>query len=217
MDASSVPQKRCSCCKNEFPATNEFFYNCKGASDGLRWQCKKCLKKNNVDRAEHIREYNLQYRLDHKDEIKQWNREYYFQRHDVELESRRENYKQHKAERLELNRAWRKANPEQSAKIAYIAKHRRRARKANAIGSHTTADIERIYLAQNGCCAYCDMPLPADKYHLDHIIPLSRGGSDNADNLTISCSRCNLSKGDKLLSEWEPPFPDELSLFPLCL
>lgn len=38
--------------------------------------------------------------------------------------------------------------------------------------------------------------------HIDHVIPRSRGGTDDMDNLAVSCAPCNLSKGDKLLSEW---------------
>ena len=38
-------------------------------------------------------------------------------------------------------------------------------------------------------------PLPV-AYHVDHDIPLARGGSNNPDNWVSSCSRCNLSKRD---------------------
>lgn len=78
---------------------------------------------------------------------------------------------------------------------------RRYARKHGAIGEHTATDIDCLYINQRGLCAYCGCKLNG-KYHVDHIIPLSRGGSNNADNLTLTCARCNLSKGDKLLSEW---------------
>lgn len=49
-------------------------------------------------------------------------------------------------------------------------------------------------------CAYCgDTEGP---FHLDHIIPWSRGGDHSLGNLTISCATCNLSKGDKTPEEW---------------
>ena len=34
------------------------------------------------------------------------------------------------------------------------------------------------------------------------IIPLSRGGSNDPENLTAACFECNNSKRDKLLEEW---------------
>jgi uncharacterized protein YdaU (DUF1376 family) len=49
-------------------------------------------------------------------------------------------------------------------------------------------------------CTYCgavDVNL-----QLDHIIPQSRGGSDDPENLTPACRTCNTSKGAKMLSEW---------------
>lgn len=51
-----------------------------------------------------------------------------------------------------------------------------------------------------GRCSYCgctDGP-----FHVDHIIPVSKGGRSNPENLTCACAGCNLSKGGKLLSEW---------------
>lgn len=50
-------------------------------------------------------------------------------------------------------------------------------------------------------CAYCKIQLP-DKFDVDHIIPLSRGGKHELMNLCLACQRCNRSKGKKLLSEW---------------
>jgi len=51
-------------------------------------------------------------------------------------------------------------------------------------------------------CRYCgatDQPL-----HCDHVFPRSRGGSNALENLTTACSRCNQSKGARLLHEWRP-------------
>jgi len=49
-------------------------------------------------------------------------------------------------------------------------------------------------------CAYCgekDIPL-----EIEHIIPKSRGGSSRISNLTISCNKCNLKKGNKTAEEF---------------
>lgn len=37
----------------------------------------------------------------------------------------------------------------------------------------------------------------------DHVVPLSRGGTNERDNLVCACIPCNSSKCDRLLSEWE--------------
>lgn len=36
----------------------------------------------------------------------------------------------------------------------------------------------------------------------DHLIPVNKGGDDSADNLVLSCSSCNSSRGDKGVFEW---------------
>lgn len=53
---------------------------------------------------------------------------------------------------------------------------------------------------EKGACAYCgttDGP-----FHLDHVLPITRGGLDEPGNLTLACRSCNTSKGDKTLLEW---------------
>ena len=51
-------------------------------------------------------------------------------------------------------------------------------------------------------CAYCGKKLSRYTATIDHIIPLSRGGTDFKWNLVWCCHKCNQSKGSKLLSEW---------------
>jgi hypothetical protein len=54
-------------------------------------------------------------------------------------------------------------------------------------------------------CGYCRrQALPA---HMDHVVPISRGGPDDPTNKVLSCAACNLSKGARLPSEWleNPP------------
>jgi 5-methylcytosine-specific restriction endonuclease McrA len=43
-----------------------------------------------------------------------------------------------------------------------------------------------------------------DSASVEHIIPLSRGGTNDPENVVLACRRCNFSKQDRLLSEWRP-------------
>lgn len=50
----------------------------------------------------------------------------------------------------------------------------------------------------NRTCRYCG----GRATEVDHVIPHSRGGPDDPENLVAACKPCNSSKQDKLLSEW---------------
>lgn len=48
-------------------------------------------------------------------------------------------------------------------------------------------------------CEYCRMhqSLQGASFHLEHVIPRSKGGSDGLDNLAWACPSCNLRKSDR--------------------
>jgi len=54
-------------------------------------------------------------------------------------------------------------------------------------------------------CSYCgqngtrEIGPDGRPWHLDHVIPLHRGGTDTLENIVRSCARCNISKGTKLI------------------
>jgi len=50
--------------------------------------------------------------------------------------------------------------------------------------------------------SHCWICLSTDRLEVDHIIPVSRGGSNDISNLTTLCKSCNCSKGSKTYSEW---------------
>jgi hypothetical protein len=49
-------------------------------------------------------------------------------------------------------------------------------------------------------CRYCGTDKGA--FHLDHVVPASRGGPNSADNLVVACAACNISKGARTPEEW---------------
>lgn len=87
---------------------------------------------------------------------------------------------------------WKKKNPDHDK----AQQHNRRARKRAAGGKITQADVSRILLAQKWKCAYCRKSLRKTGYHMDHIVPLARGGANSASNHQATCPPCNLSKKD---------------------
>ena len=91
--------------------------------------------------------------------------------------------------RTASTRRWRAENPEK----ARASDRNKKAIRKGAEGTHTQADIERIYSAQKGKCAHCKVKIKSG-YHVDHIKPLSRGGSNWPRNLQLLCPACNMRK-----------------------
>jgi len=59
---------------------------------------------------------------------------------------------------------------------------------------------KRQYYCQDGLCYYCKINLRNVDINVEHITPMSAGGSNKYKNLVLSCSRCNKEKGSSLLS-----------------
>jgi 5-methylcytosine-specific restriction endonuclease McrA len=53
---------------------------------------------------------------------------------------------------------------------------------------------------RRGMCPYCGKQIATG--HFDHVIPLSRGGTNARENILWVCAQCNLQKRDKLLVDF---------------
>lgn len=115
-----------------------------------------------------------------------------------------------KARRRDCMRRWREVHPDEARlrsrvwgranKAIKLALNKaRRARLAGAAGHATAEQIAARVAFYGGRCAYCVDGLFE---HVDHVIPLSRGGTGWPANLRPACKPCNLSKHAKSLAEW---------------
>lgn len=72
---------------------------------------------------------------------------------------------------------------------------RRKAMSYGASGKHSVADIEFLWKLQKGKCAFCLQSLIKFRFHIDHYVPLVKGGTNDRKNLRLLHKKCNLSKG----------------------
>ena len=98
------------------------------------------------------------------------------------------------AERLVKD--WRARNPERTRLNIAAAGQTRRARKRGAEGHHTRLDLSELFVLQKGRCADCQRSIKKG-YHIDHIQPLSKGGTNNRSNIQLLCQSCNCRKSAK--------------------
>lgn len=85
--------------------------------------------------------------------------------------------------------AWAKANP----KVRRIAVHNYRAQKRANGGKLSKGLSAKLFKLQQGKCPCCSKPL-GDNYHLDHIMPIKRGGVNEDWNIQLLRQQCNNQK-----------------------
>ena len=118
---------------------------------------------------------------------------------------------EHQEEHRRYNRIWYREHPERANKYhrMHPESHRaseakRRAQKHNAVIKDTSMIKAIYYIAQNKakiCCYLCGKLIPKGYRHVDHVIPLSKGGEHKPSNLAVACDTCNTRKGAKMLEE----------------
>mgnify|MGYP000939281706 FL=1 len=203
----------CKVCLRELPETTEYFRV--ASKHYLSRTCKDCER---AAQREHIHKPEVAERRKAYREVyvppseslerkRAKNREYmreYSKRPDV-VEKRQQNHKiryaksEYRERQKELRDAYRKT---EDGKAARRAEHmKREALKKSSGDGVSAADILSQYKSQKGRCWWCGKSV-GDNYHVDHLIPLTRGGKHSARNIVISCPSCNLSKNNKLPHEW---------------
>lgn len=66
-------------------------------------------------------------------------------------------------------------------------------------------------IKRDGCCQMCGTE---ERLSVDHIVPRSLGGDDNASNLQVLCSSCNSSKGGRFFDRPKTPPTLPVSFYP---
>ena len=101
----------------------------------------------------------------------------------------------HQKNKSEINArksVWKASNPDAVRR----ANHSRRFRKVSAVGVLSKGIYQTLFAKQRGLCACCGAKLGSN-YHLDHIMPLVLGGTNEDSNVQLLHSRCNLQKHAK--------------------
>src|SRR5580765_4206198 len=129
------------------------------------------------------------YCLAHSKEAVQRVKEWKEQNPERALENRARYYEANKEHVVARVAEWNAANPDGPRTRG----RNYRAKLYAAEGSHTREEILALHKAQNGKCVYCRVSL-RDAHHADHIVPLSKGGSNWISNIQLTCGPCNNRK-----------------------
>lgn len=124
-------------------------------------------------------------------------------------------FKKHRSEYYERANTWKKENPERykelvknhlqkpESKLKHRLDEMQRRLKITTTkdGSVNTNSIKKLNLSQGYKCVYCKTSTK-QKYQVDHIYPLAKGGKHIITNIQITCPSCNHKKFDLLHEEF---------------
>jgi 5-methylcytosine-specific restriction endonuclease McrA len=156
--------------------------------------CNKATNEGRRKNPEKYRKQNLEYYYANKDELNEYRRAKW-----------PEVYEQTKEYRLAQRKAHMKAHPE---KVREMARKRRAKKRANGWEKYTEAQVLEMHGAVCHICGgEIDLTLNRKignegwemSLHIDHVIPISKGGPDKLSNVKPSHGKCNLKKRATLL------------------
>jgi len=166
-------------------------------------------KRKSKDRSSKWRKENpekaARWFKENTDKLKTWRDENPEKLKEYNFKWRNKN-KEHEKERC---KKYRKDNPEKirATHTAWIKSHpewrkiqdrnQRAKRRSKALGKLSLGLVNRLLTRQKNRCAICRKSLKKTGYHLDHIIPLARGGKNVDSNIQLTCPKCNREKHDK--------------------
>lgn len=206
--------EKCAVCGNEFEKiTNQLCCS----SDCKKERRASLDRQYYLNNKERIEEYKKNWARENQSRLKRTYRKHY-ENNKEKIIKRAANWKRNNPDKVkkaakkyrennknkisEINKDYRervKHNEDYKLKVR-IRTNRRYHRIKKANGSYTDKDIKRIMKQQKNKCYWCKKKL--DQYHIDHIIPISKGGNNTSGNICVSCPECNTSKGAKMPSEF---------------
>ena len=205
--SASLRSKTCSKCGTTYPLDD--FPPRKSSKDGKHGWCRPCFRAYYSVKGQEWREANRERQRETEraryaadpEKGKARSQRWREKNREAIREAARRYYQENQEERLAYAVAYRAANRDlirERARVRYAANpglYRLRARERSFTGE-TAAYVAEL-LTQP--CAYCGA---TEQIEIEHVIPYSRGGKTEPDNLVPACSPCNKSKGAKTPAEW---------------
>lgn len=163
---------------------------------------------------------NALWRNNNPEKVKEQKKRYY-EKNKIKISSSQKKYYEiNKDVILERNKKWRYENKNICSMISkkwrnknkYYSKEvdiNRRAKHLNPIIPGTIQLVYEKNIKENGYlkCCLCDKHIKFGEDSIEHLIPISRGGTHDIENLGISHGLCNSKKRKKTFKEYKKGVP----------
>jgi len=179
-DMNGITEKICAKCEKAKP--KEEFNKNKRYSDGCQSYCKECMSS-----------YGKQWAIENPEKRKSISEKWRKENRElcVRLSTK---WNDDNPEQRNKNRMrWNKANPKKVRMMERNQKLRRAGAEGNGVSKKQWDDLMADY---NYLCGYCGRKEPLEQ---DHVVPLSKDGRHEIENVVPSCRNCNASKNNKTL------------------
>lgn len=189
----TLTEKRCFRCRDVKPVS-EFYFGHGRNRNGYSSYCKPCFGlRCEESRQRHLAKRQAAQRARYWAQRERW-RKYDHERYwndPARRESKRGDYTRHREKRQASVLAWKLANPERFRDIQKLNYARRRAAKQASASARVTPEALALKVAYWGDrCWVCKRAWS----EIDHVKPISKGGSHFLCNLRPICRRCNAKK-----------------------
>jgi 5-methylcytosine-specific restriction endonuclease McrA len=202
-----VTSKICKGCGAEKDLVD--FYENTEMADGHFNKCKVCVRaRAQKYRREHLEQYaqyekaraNLPHRVEarrkyleeHKEQISEYKKSWAAENEDSASASRRKHYERNRNEVIARSKKWAESNPEKVRQAKTNNLRKRRAARHASRGNFTVEEFKELCERYGNKCLACgdtEAVLEAD-----HVVPLTKGGSDTISNIQPLCGSCNRKK-----------------------
>jgi len=162
-------------------------------------QSREYYAKNRIERNNQSRKYYK----NNIENIKQLKKIYYKKNHDKITKYKKKYYKKNANKIYNKTKEYRNTEIGRLVKIRsenkrrYLKKHLSDGTIPGELSYPLTVELQELLEKQDYRCNNCQCDI-SDKKHLDHHVPLSKGGTHSINNVVWLCPKCNLSKSNKM-------------------
>ena len=178
-------------------------------ADGHLNKCKVCIRlcvqENRRERLEQYTQYekaraNLPHRVearrkyqeDHKEEISEYKEKWAADNKEIVAASKLAYYEREREKVIARSKKWAQDNPEKVRSAKADNRRKRRAARHASLGSFTADEFKALCEGYGNRCLACGNTEAV--LEADHVVPLTRGGSDDIGNIQPLCGACNRKK-----------------------